>query len=339
MTEQNPAIFLQSGSHPAEDVRRMFHALAGGSPNNANGIFESGDLAVAEKGTPNMSVDIAEGAAWIAGSEATYQGSYFIENRASLNIAVAAADATNPRKDLVVAKVEDSAYSGATNAWSLSVVTGTPAASPSEPAVPANSIVLAMIDVAALSTTVLNAVISDRRIITQEGQAPRGTVTTTSVARPASPQTGDVIYETDTTMLRVWNGSSWDLISNGSTWQTWTPVITQSVTITHTVTRAKYFVNGSMITAQGSLNLTSAGTAGNNIQIGGLPFSAAAASAIQGSFRYFDAGNTNFVGTILGNTIFSAIMYYDGDGNALGVSSHTVANADTLAFQITYEVG
>jgi hypothetical protein len=193
--------------------------------------------------------------------------------------------------------------------------------------------------VAALSTTVLNAVISDRRIITQEGQAPRGTVTTTSVARPASPQTGDVIYETDTTMLRVWNGSSWDLISNGSTWQTWTPVITQSVTITHTVTRAKYFVNGSMITAQGSLNLTSAGTAGNNIQIGGLPFSAAAASAIQGSFRYFDAGNTNFVGTILGNTIFSAIMYYDGDGNALGVSSHTVANADTLAFQITYEVG
>lgn len=158
MTVQNPAIFLQAGSHPAEDVRRFLGSLP------MPGVVTLGDLAVTEKsGTPNMSVDVAGGRAFIAGTEATYQGTYMVENRGAANLAVAAADPTNARKDLVVARVKDAAYSGATNAWELAVVTGTPAPSPSEPAVPANSLVLALVTVAAGTTSITNANITDRR--------------------------------------------------------------------------------------------------------------------------------------------------------------------------------
>lgn len=165
MTAQNPAIFLQAGSHPAEDVRRWMYGLSRGR----EGILRwSGTtttaLRVTEKsGTPDMSVDVAGGAAYILGDEATYQGTYFVENRGTTNLAISSADPTNPRKDLVVAKVQDSDYSGATDAWSLAVVTGTPAASPTEPTAPDNSITLALVDVPASDTAITNSQITDRR--------------------------------------------------------------------------------------------------------------------------------------------------------------------------------
>ena len=165
MTVQNPAVFLQAESHPAEDVRRYFAGVSA----NAEGVLHvagsaTSSLEVTEKsGTPDMSVDVATGSCLILGTEGTYQGTYFCENRGTTNLVVSASDATNARWDLVVAKVEDSDYSGATDAWSLAVVTGTPAASPADPAVPDNSITLARIVVAALATDVDNADITDLR--------------------------------------------------------------------------------------------------------------------------------------------------------------------------------
>ena len=163
MTVQNPPIFIQAGSHPAEDVRR-FHRSVATLLGGTEGVVEAGDLEVTEKsGTPDMSVDVAGGAAWIRGDEATYQGTYFVENRGTTNLTISAADPTNPRIDLVVAKVEDSAYSGATDAWSLAVVTGTPAGSPSAPSAPDNSITLAQVAVAASASSITDANITDTR--------------------------------------------------------------------------------------------------------------------------------------------------------------------------------
>ena len=203
MSVQNPALFLDGESHPAEDVRRWVHALAG----NKAGRVGSGDFAVSQKGTPNMSVDVAAGRAYVAGDEATYQGLYFVENRGVVNLAVSAADATNPRKDLVVLQVEDSTYSGATDAASLAVVTGTPAASPVEPTVPDNALVLALVDVAANETTILSADITDRR--TNLASSLGGVTPTTASTRPASPRAGDPIYEQDTGNFSVWTGLAW----------------------------------------------------------------------------------------------------------------------------------
>lgn len=160
MAIRTPGFPIGNASNIAEDLRRLMAVLA----TDAEGVVEPGGLEVTEKsGTPDMSVDVAAGRAWIKGDEDSFQGTYFVENESTTNLAISAADATNDRIDLVVAKVEDSDYSGATDAWSLAVVTGTPAASPSAPSAPDNSITLAQVDVAALASSIVDADITDSR--------------------------------------------------------------------------------------------------------------------------------------------------------------------------------
>lgn len=158
-------VHLQNDGADADDLRRLTATLSGDS----EGIIEDGDFAVTPKsGTPDMSVDIAIGRALILGTEESYQGTYYVESDAVENVAVAASDPTNPRKDLVVAWVRDSVYSGVNDDWILDVITGTPAGSPTEPAVPDNALVLALIDIPASATAIDNVtggIITDRRDI------------------------------------------------------------------------------------------------------------------------------------------------------------------------------
>jgi predicted secreted protein len=220
MAEVNPPVFLQAGSHPAETVRRFVDAGM-----DRAGIVNAADLAVTQNGSPNMSVNVAQGRAFVSGTEGAFQGMYLVEEQGTKNLAIAAADPTNPRKDLVVAKVQDAAYSGVTNAWSLAVVTGTPAPSPVEPAVPANALVLAMVNVAALATSITNANITDRRTTqtspNQAGQAASlgGVIICLSTARPPH-KAGRPIYETDTKRVYVSDGTNWTQVNPGIDAQT-----------------------------------------------------------------------------------------------------------------------
>ena len=210
MAVTNPPTFLQAGTHTAEQTRRA----TGSIMNSKSGIVVSTDLAVTENGTPNMTLSVAAGRVWIKGSESSFQGMYFCESRATESVTVTAADATNPRKDLVVAKVQDSGYSGVADTWSLAVVAGTPAASPAEPSAPNNSFVLAMVDVPALDTAITNSQITDRRITTSgQGRAAAlgGTIVATSSARPTSTE-GQLIYETDTDLVKSYDGSAWNTV-------------------------------------------------------------------------------------------------------------------------------
>jgi hypothetical protein len=208
---EKQASYIQASSHPADTDRLVLEGLLNPSPAPVSGAAygvgpAAGDLLVTQNGTPNMSVNVAAGHVWIDGTESATQGAYKAYNDATKNLVVAASDPTNPRKDLVVAKVQDAAYSGATNAWTLAVVTGTPAGSPAEPAVPANAVVLAMINVAALATTVTTANITDRR---RRACGLSGIAVCLSTTRPASPYTGQTIYETDTDRPMVWDGAAW----------------------------------------------------------------------------------------------------------------------------------
>ena len=173
MTEKNPAIFIQAGTHPAEDVRRAFDIFVGAG---SEGIVAATDLAVTETGTPAMSVTVATGRAIIQGTEGTYQGPYIVENRGITVVPVTASDVSNPRTDLVVARVQDQAYSGTTNAWSLAVIEGTPAASPVAPTLPANALLLATVTVAAAVSTIVNANIADGRVVHPAPYYPGDTV-------------------------------------------------------------------------------------------------------------------------------------------------------------------
>lgn len=96
----------------------------------------------------------------------TTQGVYYCYNDNSggqVSQTVAASNATNPRIDVVIAQVEDASYSGSNNDWKLAVVTGTAAASPTVPSLPANAVVLAYLWIPAASTSVTTGNILDLR--------------------------------------------------------------------------------------------------------------------------------------------------------------------------------
>ena len=173
MPVRTPPTFLQAGSHPADNTRLMLQGLAG-SPwgsfsggvsaiDPGHGIVHPADLAVTQNGTPNMSVNVAAGGCFIRGTEAATQGLYHVVNDGVVNVTVPSSDPTNPRRDLVVIQVRDAAYSGSTNDARPFVVTGTPAASPADPTLPANCLVLARLAVAAASTSVVTGNITDLR--------------------------------------------------------------------------------------------------------------------------------------------------------------------------------
>jgi hypothetical protein len=351
MTVQNPAWALASESQTPASFRRMTHFLHG----VRGGVVAAG-LAVSEKsGTPNMSVDVAEGAAIISGTESSgSQGAYFVENQGVQNVTISAAHATLARRDLIVAKVQDSQYSGATNAWSLVSVAGTPAASPLYPAVPANSIVLAVVAVGAAVSSITNANITDIR----SGSATDGTTTLinrgyaaaiggriicTSTTRPSAPIEGQEIYESNTDRIYSWSGSAWVLTGGLGAGETWTPTVTQGVGVSVTVNRAAYTKMGRRVSGECHLTCTSSGTSSTDVSVTiPLPRAAAINHAI-GTGYFIDSGTGNVFPVVayLNGVSSMAFMRTAVDGTSavyLGSSGLTqLTSGDTISISINYE--
>jgi hypothetical protein len=230
MAEVNPAFVITGNptpnQHSSETFRQMLQgvmgsefstsAFAGGVASYAggggHGVVGSSALAVTQKDTPDMGVKVAAGLAYVRGTESADQGVYSVCNDAATNLTISTADGSNPRRDLIVAKIEDDDYSGSAQAWSLAVVTGTPAGSPADPTPPANSLVLARVAVAAGASSITNANITDLR---PRAAALGGTVVCTSSTRPtgAALYEGLTIFETDTDRLLVYDGANWQRVA------------------------------------------------------------------------------------------------------------------------------
>lgn len=168
-----PPGWLQNAgnTHTAAQLRQYLTGLLSGAALTTpdmrarGGVsnHHGGKFAVSQTASPSMAVLVKSGIAVIPNSQSTAGGTYFVTNDADVTLAVAASHATLGRKDLVVINVRDTAYSGGSNDVQLQVVTGTPAASPVNPAMPNNALLLAVINVVAASTTVVNANIDEER--------------------------------------------------------------------------------------------------------------------------------------------------------------------------------
>jgi hypothetical protein len=180
MTLRTPPSWLQNGSHPAENDRLTTQALWA-----TTGIIKSNSLAVTPNSPVGMSVIIASGWAAIVGTTQANMGTYVAYNDAATVVAITTANPTNPRIDLVCATVQDAYYTGSQNNVVFQVVVGTPAGSPVAPALPANSIALAEVDVAAGALSITSGDITDLR-----------TLVTTNI-----PETGDITAVTAGTGL------------------------------------------------------------------------------------------------------------------------------------------
>jgi hypothetical protein len=135
------------------------------------GVVSAGDLMVTQRGSGvNQSVDVAVGAAWVQIDTGTRSGMGHGYSDAVANVALTAANGTNPRIDQAVLQWNDSSLpTGSGNIPTLTVLTGTATAGATlanrtgATALPNDTLRLADILVPALSTTVSNTQIRDRR--------------------------------------------------------------------------------------------------------------------------------------------------------------------------------
>lgn len=124
--------------------------------------------AVTAQATPNMTTAVAGGTIEVAGVVVLVTGG---------NVTHGAADAANPRRDLVV--VNDSGVT--------SVVAGTASAVPVLPALPASSVALAAVDVPATVTSVIAGMITDKRVVLAAPPPIVQTIANQGVAFGAAP--------------------------------------------------------------------------------------------------------------------------------------------------------
>lgn len=165
-------VTLQAGNYSAIDDRRFWGSGLG------EGYLSTGSYQVIQRAAgANMTVDVASSVgdgAVVTGDSVTAQGKYFVPpTAANVNVDIAAADATNPRNDLVVLEVKDDQHdAGGLNLARVRVITGTPNASAAltdapgvngTPALPSSCMPLAVVNVLAGATSIVTARISDRR--------------------------------------------------------------------------------------------------------------------------------------------------------------------------------
>lgn len=139
----------------------------------------------------------------VRAGRASVRGHWFLSD-AQETLAIAANASGNPRIDRIVLRLDPSS-----NEATLAVLTGTPGTVPTAPSLTQTDtgvyeLTLAQVAVAngAASISALN--VTDERTFTSVPYTPA-----LSSRRPTSPVVGQVIYETDTGLHRVWNGSAW----------------------------------------------------------------------------------------------------------------------------------
>jgi hypothetical protein len=213
-------LYGQAGLYTAQQDRLNLQAMTvtGGvrKLTNVSGGAQTGDLAVTTTGAGNASVSIASGLVVVPWTAASNQGHYLAYNDASTVLGTFAACPTNTRIDLVVVTVTDTG--SASPSVAFAITQGTAAASPTAPATPANSIVLASILIPTGFTT--GSTISAGSITDLRTKAflpdlsSNSTVNAagTTLSNVASPTSGNTVYSDIGDHLVTYDGSLWSAV-------------------------------------------------------------------------------------------------------------------------------
>lgn len=154
------------------------------------GVLSSTDLQVTAQSPAAMAVNVNGAAQNVAGGSAWLSGGYRLYNDSVLALAIAAADPSNPRIDIVVAGINTTTTPYTPE---IKVITGTPAATPSAPATPSGYLLLAQVNVDAGATTIAQAnIVDERQIATLKVTASQiGAIPLSELGEPGGPATLD----------------------------------------------------------------------------------------------------------------------------------------------------
>jgi hypothetical protein len=262
-----------------------------------------GDLLVTA-GAGN-SVNIAAGSCWVVGdTNLTRQPTYRCLNDATANLGISP-DPSNPRKVLVVVQVTDEAFTGTGRNAVLTAIHGTPAASPSLPALPASAMPLSEITVPAAAASSAAYTFLDARPQAKVGEG----------SLPLSPAASGVTIYRKTTDKDIVNTASETDLLNGE--------ITIAAGVMGTDKLMKVFILGDF------LNNTGGNVSGTwKVKLGGTVIwedahSSVNSSATRRAFRIDllfgnkGAANVNFlVGALIGSKVAAAATTGLGDMSA-----------------------
>ena len=125
----------------------------------------------------------------------------------------------------------------------------------------------------------------------------------------------------------------------GAAWVDYTPTLTQSATITKTITNARYCQIQKTVIVQVKLIATSAGTAGQGVIVG-LPIAARTSNAtLSGVFSFYDASTNIFYPCAAQLDTTTTVGGFFNSGSYFGTApAITVATSDQIQISITYEV-
>jgi hypothetical protein len=164
---------LTSDFNPTNPVpfSRMRYLLSESGGGLQAGVVGASDFMVVQRGAgANMSVDVGTGGAWVAVTTGTRNGLAHCFNDAVANVTITAAHATLPRIDQIYLRYNDSSIpTGSGDIPTLAVGTGTATSGATLAnrtgaiALPADTLRLADVLVAAADTSITNTEIRDRR--------------------------------------------------------------------------------------------------------------------------------------------------------------------------------
>lgn len=172
----------------------------------------------------------------------------------------------------------------------------------------------------------------------------------TSATRPSSPHEGMTIYETDTNMLRIYNGSLWQIVMNNQT-QSFTPQLTATVTNPTLGAGAtqigEYSIMGSTVHATAQIIFGSPMSNGSGEYRVSLPVTAATAgfsNKLIGHGRCYESGgNTDTpvqLYLVSGTTASLTFPALWPNATLTAVSStqpFTWLGSDRIDYQVTYQ--
>lgn len=193
-------LFMQNEDYTATEFRQLATATL------RTGVIDSTDLKVTQRAAgTNMTVDVAAGVGVVAGTDAVGQGVYVCTSTDVVNVTIPAAPSEgNSQITLIVQQVRDDDQNGGPNKDQVIVpVSGDPATTPVEPAVPDTAQVLAKVTVASGTAAVTNAMIVDRRYFARRLSAA------SSSTLPLG-RVGDMVIVTNTNRVMIGqSGDTW----------------------------------------------------------------------------------------------------------------------------------
>lgn len=353
----NPPIAVKSrADHDADDWRAALGMsfAAGGSatvPLPRGGILPGfgAELSVAQRSTPGMGVLVGSGIAYVAAPTAGH-GGWNVVHGAQSDLTIAAAHATLPRTDLLIARVADPQYYvGGDGAADVKVITGTAGTGAPVPAVPVAEgayMVLGQIAVAAAATSITNANITLNTSASRPYTSGLGGIlpVANAAARTAlRAYHGLVVLQIDTGAIWAWANGAWQ--AQSPTTAQWPKYSDNTVNVMglSNVTAGNYthdvyvrITPDKVCHVEGRFVVNNTGTGRNEVY--GLPPFAnplgnigRAFVRVQGVWR-----SCTLFTTVVGGT--SVAMYVDGTtGSYVGDAGYVFAAGDSVHLNMMYQ--